>query len=387
MVITRTGLTTLYPSLSISAGGVDYLQMIITSVVSPEATAAANKFDFYSVVKIDNGSTMEQYKIESEYTVGDTWGKSLFHTMKSECYDITAAANCSLTHSFGVTASGRSRYPGYYEYDDFNPDFVVDYAVSEMDKCWVNQAYDNSGVFSPGRCSHCKAILGKNPDGSLIYRHQNWFHCYDTDMASAGYSPLSSTLDNCEFGNGSDSFVCDSCDTGYALNMNHVNYKAYSKNCVPDAECTSSSEGSFFQEVTYDSGITKKYCSSCPQNCKICDGNFDCSTCTDYATLDGFGDCNCMATGCNNCTHTQCDSCASNTDYIHVQLDDSRDCQLGLAAFNLCQETYGRIVGEVVDPLFGHTCEKCQIAGCQDCKNDYTVCETCTPPNTVLPNG
>jgi hypothetical protein len=75
-------------------------------------------------------------------------------------------------------------------------------------------------------------------------------------------------LDDCKVGYGSASRSCDTCDNGFALNINYQNDETYTEACIPDADCNAASPQMFFEEKTYFGGtITRKYCTNCPTNC------------------------------------------------------------------------------------------------------------------------
>jgi hypothetical protein len=226
-------------------------------------------------------------------------------------------------------------------------------------KCWSHGTSVPSLFLT--KCNFCKSIRAKNADGTFSYRVQyDSYNCVDSFTNPEG----DVRLNNCEIGYGSKSKSCDYCDDNFSLNLNFGSHTDYSTNCVPDAECTNTSEQVYFEEVTYANLIppqTKKYCTSCPTNCLTCDENNDCVTCTSttYANFNAADKrCNCIVPNCRNCTNSECDICDSGR---RKHIDDLNvvTCPQGLNSNQGCIEGYGRILGEVVPPLYSPTCRPC----------------------------
>lgn len=374
--------------VTLSHSGVTYLIFYVSFGIRPFDGSTTSSFYLKTDLKFDNGSTMASFSKEIQGDITNAWSSAMREIVSAECEDITTATNCSTTHDFGLVRTTDNYLPGTLEYDQFNSIFLIDYPESEKDKCWVPHGYDNSGATSPIKCGLCKLIRSRNSDGTFLYRVQNGKLCIDDTLQNT--YPSNTEIENCELGNSRDASSCDACKSGYSLNLNWFENQSNGSNCVPEAECTSTSAGSHFTSVTFENGQTKKYCDSCSStsNCLNCEANGVCTSCQSWATLNS-GVCECQATNCSNCTSTMCSVCTnSDSEWRHIEQDGvTINCLTGTVSNQNCTAQYGRVVGEVVTDPYTHTCRKCQIQGCEVCKTDYTVCETCLDPYSILPNG
>jgi hypothetical protein len=157
--------------------------------------------------------------------------------------------------------------------------------------------YDGQGSTSEQRCEYCRSILSRTAEGQFQYSYLKDGTCHEEGLAGVLGEDLPDVHQNCQF-TIDGSRVCSECKPGHALNIRFAMYEtSLDENCSTDTECTSLIEGSFFQEVNYPSGITKRFCSSCIQNCYACNANDDCLECSPHSTDMGFG-CTCDLAGC-----------------------------------------------------------------------------------------
>lgn len=159
--------------------------------------------------------------------------------------------------------------------------------------------------------------------------------------------------------------------------------------CIPEADCNVNSPQVYYEEKTYDyldPPLTKKFCTSCPQNCEACDSNNDCLSCINdtYANFNSKKKkCFCEIQNCRNCTLSDCDICKGK--YLKHITSGTITCQSGPSSG--CINGYGLISGEVVPKTFTKSCLPCTVTNCKLCGNDHTVCTECSAGLILLANG
>lgn len=328
-------------------------------------------------VEITNGINRDSKIYESLIIQTDTskslWSESRLMRMGFKCEEAISANDCSSTHDFSHAFMSRAVHGGYYP-RELVPSAYYENNDSTIDpRCLV---FGTSDVgISSTQCFHCMSVYEKNL-GSFTYQSNDYNHCVvEPDLDKYPQ------LENCLFFTNGYSFeaACNKCKDGYSLNFVYPQNQKNSINCVPDAECTSSSLGSYFISKTYHSGKTNQFCLSCPINCARCDDNLKCIGChPEYATFDSATQtCTCLVANCNNCTQTHCDICDGLTIH-HISRDGTHTCQLTTDL-----ETHGCISGYGPDPsitlpsTFTAICKQCANPFCETCTEDYLICKDC----------
>jgi hypothetical protein len=151
------------------------------------------------------------------------------------------------------------------------------------------------------------------------------------------------------------------------------------KFCIPEAECTATTEGYYFIEKTYSSGNTRKYCISCPENCNTCNDNIDCLTCyNSFSTFNaGTKTCDCGVANCRYCVNSACEVCTNDTDLVQITRAGVYTCEAPSGLASNCNSGYGIDTSVVLAPGESTVCRQCSNEDCNSCFSDYTICDDC----------
>lgn len=200
-------------SIQVDSPGTEYLSFFVSFGPAPLG-GNLNNIKYYANLKLTNGAQTVSWSDSASKTVIGIWTKKLYVDISQECDDVTAVANCSMTHDFGLTHVTHGRFSGSIDREDIPNNLWVSTDPGHDSKCW------SAGTSIPDlfltKCNHCKAVRSANPDGTLEYRLQNEdFYCVNSFSNPTAIPKLN----DCEIAYGAKSESCDRCKDNFAHNI------------------------------------------------------------------------------------------------------------------------------------------------------------------------
>jgi hypothetical protein len=201
--------------------------------------------------------------------IPDLWDNDKLHQshLASTCILAGSGFDCStVTADFGLNVSARSEFSGGKPRNAFNSAMIDPNPVSFESNCWTKGVYDPSNP-STSKCFLCKNLRAMRNDNQFLYRFLDRdFVCQDS-MTLSDHN----NLENCQSAIVMTGHVwgirCMICEPDHAMNVQAnvgLNSDVWAKTCVPNAQCTSDSEGSYYEEQYNTPTVPiMKYCGSC----------------------------------------------------------------------------------------------------------------------------